>query len=220
MQLDYLAHSCFSLSRGDRKVVFDPYDSSLGYPLPSVFNADYVLVSHDHSDHNAVSSVSGPTQVIRGAARRSFGGLEIEGRLARHGTDEDSDWVVLFRLDWDGFSIAHLGDLGEPLCSENLEFLSALDILMVPVGGGHALAPDMAAELVRQVRPSIVVPMHFMTPYLAREDFPNFQDVQAFLEACRSDFPIEYYKDGRLRLDDRISPGSSSRICVLTHQMG
>ena len=50
--------------------------------------------------------------------------------------------------------------------------------------------------------------------------YRSFQDVQAFLEACRSDFPIEYYKDGRLRLDDRISPGSSSRICVLTHQMG
>jgi len=58
-----------------------------------------------------------------------------------------------------------LGDFGQPaLRPEQRETLGDVDVLFLPVGGGPTIAPDAAAALVREVRPALVVPMHFRTP--------------------------------------------------------
>jgi len=68
---------------------------------------------------------------------------------------------VIFSVEVDGVHICHLGDLGHLLTEEQLTELGPVDVLLVPIGGNFTLSPAEAAEVVSQVDPKIVIPMHF-----------------------------------------------------------
>jgi len=63
-------------------------------------------------------------------------------------------------------SVCHLGDLGHPLDDTDAEIVSSVDVLLVPVGGRTAINAVEAAEVVRQLEPRFVVPMHYAVPGL------------------------------------------------------
>jgi L-ascorbate metabolism protein UlaG (beta-lactamase superfamily) len=68
---------------------------------------------------------------------------------------------IVFAVEIDGVHICHLGDLGHLLTEEQISELGPVDVLLVPVGGGTTLTPAEAAEVVAQVGPKIVIPMHY-----------------------------------------------------------
>ena len=67
----------------------------------------------------------------------------------------------MFLFVIDGLRILHCGDLGHIPDSELIDGLGDIDVLMVPVGGKYTLPIETAIELVRQLEPKLVIPMHF-----------------------------------------------------------
>lgn len=213
-----MAHSCFVVEHEGFRVLFDPYDPVIGYPAPKVSQVDLIVVSHDHRDHNAVSSVPGKSQVVRGVARRNYGPVVVDGEVGWHSHEEESDPVALTLLEWAGRRLAHFGDLGCPLDSSQMERFKDLDLLLLPVGGGYTINGQAAAGLVKALRPRVAVPMHFQTPFLERSQFPGFSNAEPFLQACREFATVETRREGWLTVPEP-SNDSSTTVVYLQHQM-
>ena len=165
MKLKYFAHACFSLSYADGTVlVTDPYDQSVTYP-PCDIACTAALVSHDHFDHNHVESLSGEFATVKTAGEHSVGSLKITATPSFHDPEEGAlrGSNLLFRIEGEGLSVAHLGDLGHLPNEEQLSALQGLDVLMLPIGGTYTITTPQACELIRTLRPKVAVAMHFRT---------------------------------------------------------
>ncbi len=145
-------------------VVTDPYDPSLGLPALSL-KADLVTVSHDASGHNYLKGVKGQRLRIMGPGEYEVGGVFITGipMVADSSGDNGKVPNTLYVFNFDGLTVAHLGDLAFVPSQSQIENLGPVDLALVPVGGGGALTPAQAAEVISLVEPSLVVPMHYKT---------------------------------------------------------
>ena len=174
MILTWLGHSCFKMQ--DKAgpdgvtVITDPFDKETGLKLPN-YEADIVTVSHDHHDHNNVSALRGNPFVINCAGEYDVKNVLIEGIDSYHDTNNGSERGanLIFRFEIDDISVVHLGDLGQVLDSTQLEKLAGTDILLIPVGGKYTLDAQKAVEVISQIEPRIVIPMHYKTPDLKIE---------------------------------------------------
>ena len=165
MKLKYFAHACFSLSYADGTVlVTDPYDQSVTYP-PCDIPCTAALVSHDHFDHNHVESLAGEFAVVKTAGEHTVGNLKISATPAFHDPEQGAlrGSNLLFRIEGEGLSVAHLGDLGHMPNEAQLAALQGLDVLMLPIGGTYTITTEQAEELISILKPRIAVAMHFRT---------------------------------------------------------
>ena len=167
--------------------------------------ADYVCVSHEHFDHNFVAGVSGRTSVVRGCTSRQLGPAPVQGVLAHHDTQGGArkGHVTIFCVQSpQGLRICHLGDTAHPLEAEQLAEIGACDVVMVPVGGGEStLDASLALQVLAQLKPKLVLPMHFRTPFLSRALFPIIDGLEPFLKKAQAHYKIERASDGVVRLD-------------------
>ncbi|MGB3944945.1 MAG: MBL fold metallo-hydrolase, partial [Methanothrix sp.] len=169
MKITWLGHSCFKIEDGSgRVVVTDPFDEAVGYPLPKA-KADVVTVSHDHHDHNHVEAVGGRPEVVRGPGEKVAAGIRFFGTATYHDDrgGKKRGPNTIFSFEMDGVRICHLGDLGHLLGEREAAALGKVDVLMIPVGGVYTLDAEGAKKVVGQIKPKVVIPMHFMTPALA-----------------------------------------------------
>jgi L-ascorbate metabolism protein UlaG (beta-lactamase superfamily) len=163
MDIVWYGLSCFRLSeRGLASVVTDPFDSSVGLTPPRL-KADVVTVSHDAPGHNNLKSVKAERRVIQGPGEFEIGGVFVTGiaMQAEKGRKNGSKPNTLFVFEFDGLTVAHLGDLAYVPSQAQIEDLGTVHVALVPVGGGSALNPSQAAEVISLIEPSIVVPMHY-----------------------------------------------------------
>ena len=162
MRIIWHGHSCFEIRDGV-VVVTDPHDGKSIGIKPPVVKADLVLVSHEHFDHNCTRIVKGDFHVVREPGERTEKGVKIFGLPAFHDQDlggkRGKD--IVFKFVVDGVSFCHCGDLGHLLSEDQLAKLGKVDILFVPVGGIFTIDGAEAHKLVEQLRPSVVIPMHF-----------------------------------------------------------
>ena len=70
----------------------------------------------------------------------------------------------VFLFEFGGVTVCHLGDLGHVPSQSQVEALSAVDVLLIPVGGLHTIDASGAAEVISLIEPRLVVPMHYKTP--------------------------------------------------------
>ena len=171
MEITWLGHSCFRLRDRDVAVVTDPFDKSLGYELPRV-RADIVTVSHDHPHHNYAAAVKGEFKVIDSPGEYEIKSVFITGiatypsrrrRKDNGNGNGGEERNVIFVFELDGLTVCHLGDLAQVPAQTQVEALSNVDVLMVPVGGGSSLNATQAAEIISLIEPYIVIPMHYKT---------------------------------------------------------
>ncbi|HSO11785.1 MAG TPA: MBL fold metallo-hydrolase [Anaerolineales bacterium] len=171
MEITWYGHSCFRLTeRSYATVVTDPYDNkAIGYDALKL-KADIVTVSHDAPGHNHTDAVKGTSHVINGAGEFEIGGVFITGVSTdggvggkKRGRDASSRNTV-YVFDYDGITIAHLGDLQQVLTQSEIESLGTINVALVPVGGGGGLNAAKAAEVISLIEPNIVIPMHYATP--------------------------------------------------------
>lgn len=206
MEITWYGHSCFRLTeRGMATVVADPFDNkSIGY-APLRLKADIVTVSHDAPGHNHSAVVKGASHVIAGPGEFEIGGVFITGvqtdgaAAGKKGRDPVRNTLYVF--DYDGLTIAHLGDLMQVPSQTEIEALGNVNVALVPVGGGGGLNAAKAAEVISLLEPSIVVPMHYATPdvKISLESLSKFlkemglakQESQASLKVSRSSLPEE-----------------------------
>lgn len=166
MIITWQGQSCFKiqdkLGTDGLTLTTDPFDKEIGLKVPN-FEADIVTVSHDHHDHNNVSSLRGNAFIIDTAGEYDYKNILIQGIDSYHDDKkgEERGKNIIFRIEMDDLSLCHLGDLGHSLSDEQLSKLSGIDILFVPVGGKYTLDAKKAVEVVSQIEPRIVIPMHY-----------------------------------------------------------
>ena len=167
MEITWYGHSCFRLTeRNMATVVTDPYDYQITGYEPLKLKGDIVTVSHEAPGHNFASGVRGKSHVIMGPGEFEIGGVFITGvQTNDHGKRPlDEPRNTLYVFDYDGVTVAHLGDLRRVPSQMEVEALGTVDVALVPVGGGGGLSAAKAAEVVSLIEPGIVIPMHYSTP--------------------------------------------------------
>lgn len=167
MIIQYYGHSCFKITtkpagrgREDVAIFLDPFDKSIGLRPPQG-QADLVMVSHDHFDHNNVVALKGEPAVINIPGEYSVKGVNIIGLASEHGPTKDPVPNTVYILDSEDIKICHLGDLGVDLNEKQLEEINGVDILMIPIGGNYTLDAKGAVDLIKKIEPAIVIPIHY-----------------------------------------------------------
>ncbi len=159
IEIEYLGHSCFRIKAPEGRFVTDPFFEDIGYEMPKV-RADYVTISHGHYDHCNAMAVD--AEEVFADAYEFLDGAVV-GKTCYHddkkGTLRGEN--IIFRFSLDGKTLCHLGDVGEPLNPELLEFLRGTDILLIPVGGVYTITADEAKAYVDAIQPKLVIPMHY-----------------------------------------------------------
>lgn len=162
MRIRWHGHACFEVGNSVT-VVTDPHDGrSIGIRPPSV-EADVILISHDHFDHNCSRIVRGNPEVVNEHFKGEKKGVRIESLPTYHdnvrGMKRGENRVYVFLLD--GVRFCHLGDLGHELSDEQVRKLGQIDVLFIPVGGVFTLNGKSASRVVKRVEPKVAVPMHY-----------------------------------------------------------
>ena len=166
MDIQWYGHSCFRITeRGKATVVTDPFDASLGYEVPRL-KADVVTICQDMPGHNHVEAVRSPHHLIYGPGEYEIGGVFVIGVATFDPEAENPQRNVVYVLDFDGLTIAHLGNLCHVPNQSMIDALGAVDVALVPVGGSGALSSSEAAEVVSLLEPRLVVPMRYQTEAL------------------------------------------------------
>jgi len=164
MQITWYGHSCFRLRSRKGTVVTDPYGNGLGYDLPRL-RADIVTVSHKHPDHDNVKAVKGKPMIINGPGEYEIKGIFVIGIPTSQGDGQGGpksrNTMYLFNLG--GVTVCHLGDLVRVPTQWEVEELSDVDVLLIPVGGGNAIGAAKASEVISLLEPKVVIPMHYGT---------------------------------------------------------
>lgn len=182
MNIKWLGHACFLITAEDgTRILHDPYKDMLGYKMPKGLKVDYVVSSHNHSDHNYYLGLEPGFTLIDqyGLTETPFG--VFNGVLSYH--DQSSGDVrgdnAIFTYTVDGLKIAHLGDLGHKLDERQLSQLTDLDVIFLPVGGGYTIDGELGRVVANQLNPKVVIPMHYRTRALGPFGF-KFKRVEDF----------------------------------------
>lgn len=195
MQVRWFGQSAFALAGGAASVFIDPFGDmesarargmTWNYPAITAATADLLLVTHEHGDHNAVQVVSGVKQTVRSSAGTfdtPFG--NVVGIASEHdtvaGTRRGANVIYVFETG--GIRVCHMGDFGQiELRPEQKEAIGDIDLLFVPVGGMATIDGRAAAEIVEQLDPSWIVPMHYRTPAIS-----FLESVDGFLAAVKGE---------------------------------
>jgi L-ascorbate metabolism protein UlaG (beta-lactamase superfamily) len=220
MQIRWFGHSAFLIS-AERRVFVDPFSPMEGlaerglqfdYPPIEGVEADLLLVTHEHVDHNAVDVVGGSPQILRSTAGTFDSPLgEVTAVASEHddaaGTKRGPNTIFCFTLD--GLRLCHFGDFGQSgLRPEQERTIGSVDVLFLPVGGGPTVGGERAAAIVRALRPRLVVPMHFRT------DAVNFLDPpDAFLDALGAG--VERIAEDELEADQFLGTADEPTVALL-----
>jgi len=166
MEITWYGHSCFRLTeRNYATVVTDPFDHKVvGYDALKL-KADIVTVSHEAPGHNNMDAVKGSEHIIDGAGEFEIGSVFITAVQTAGGGKKTKDKArnTLYVFDYEGITVAHLGDLLEVPTQSEVEALGTVNVLLLPVGGGNSLNAAKAAEVVSTIEPNLVIPMHYAT---------------------------------------------------------
>lgn len=168
MTITWYGQSCFRIETKEGSILIDPFSKDIGLRAPRIKD-DLVLVTHEHYDHNNVDDVEGETFVIRGPGEYERKGIHVRGILSYHDTTSGSERGIntIYVIKAEEMTLCHLGDLGQPaLTDEQVEAIGDVDVLMLPVGGTYTIDAKGAVQVVSQVEPKIIVPMHYQVPGL------------------------------------------------------
>jgi L-ascorbate metabolism protein UlaG (beta-lactamase superfamily) len=177
MRVEWYGQSAFHLSAGEATVAIDPFGDmselagargmQFDYPPIEGVQAQLLLVTHEHIDHNGVEAIDGEPTILRSTAGRLQSPLgEVVAIASEHderaGTERGPNTIFVFELD--ELRVAHFGDFGQSeLREEQAEAIGAVDLLIVPVGGGPTIGAEGADAIVARLSPRWVVPMHYRT---------------------------------------------------------
>ena len=179
MEIYWSGHSCFRIKGSNTTVITDPYSPDTGYSLGQPI-ANIVTISHSHPNHSYIQGITNQPRVVSRPGEYEISNVLIIGIGSFHdgegGKNRGKNTVYL--MDIDEISICHLGDLGHVLSPEQLEEIDKVDVLLIPVGGASTINASLAAEVVRQLEPKIVLPMHYKTE-VSR---PDLEPVGRFLK--------------------------------------
>jgi L-ascorbate metabolism protein UlaG (beta-lactamase superfamily) len=183
MKIKWYGHAAFLITSDQgAKIIIDPYEpgafgGQLSYGKIKD-QVDIVLTTHDHADHNYTKDLPGTPQIVKGSGSKTAKGISMKGISTYHDPSQGSERGAntIFTLKIDNLQLCHLGDLGHLLSDKELAEIGPVDILLIPVGGFFTIDPKEATRVAEQIKPKILIPMHFKTakcgfPIAPVEDF-------------------------------------------------
>lgn len=213
MQINYLGHSCFKIKTKNTILITDPFDQYIGFSMP-LTKADIVTISHEHKDHNYLKKIEGNPFIIRAPGEYEIADISIFGLRAFHdkvkGAERGRNTIYTIRTE--EISLCHLGDLGHKLSDKQLEEVNGVDVLFIPVGGVYTIDPKEAVEVVNQVEPKIVIPMHYKSSGLDDKIFGGLATLDDFLKEIGA---LEARKENKLVISKVSLPEEMEVICLL-----
>ncbi|MDP4006989.1 MAG: MBL fold metallo-hydrolase [bacterium] len=173
MQIVWKGQACFQIgiSKGKQdqvKILIDPFEDSLGLRL-SPQEADIVLVTHSHFDHNNVKVVRGTPFVIDSPGEYEVKVVFVHGIATFHDDVQGKERGLntVYTLSAECITLCHLGDFGQKeLTPEQVEKIGQVHVLMIPVGGIYTVNGKEAGKIISQIEPNIIIPMHYALPGL------------------------------------------------------
>lgn len=204
----FYGQACIKIKGKSTSVIFDPFDPNfVGLTLPKI-SADIVCITHGHEDHNNSKSVL-PTEegkapfVINGPGEYEKLGVNVVGVSSFH---DDKDGAergknTIYNVTLDEVNFVHLGDLGQKkLSQDQVEELSNCDVLFIPVGGTYTITGKEAPDIIAQIEPKVIIPIHYKLPGLKFE----LEDVSSFLSAVGKEniAPVAKYSISREKLPE------------------
>lgn len=207
VRIEYVAHASFLIhSPGGAVVLIDPYADRvwLGYDFPKGLEADAVLVTHPHYDHDGgeFRGLSVPwdadQRVLRDPGEYRVGDIRVVGLRGKHADPYGKEFGqrnTVWVLEVGGLRIAHVGDNG-PLAADVVRGMGRVDLLMMPADRDyHILSADETSDMIAAVRPRLVIPMHYAIPELEPGDGPSdLGPLEPWLEG----------REGVVRLDGNV----------------
>ena len=211
MKAKWLGHSCFLISsKGGTRIITDPYAVGGGINYsPIEETADVVVVSHRHDDHSNVSAVQGKPEVVRGNGTKTAKDIQFKGIATYHDTSQGKQRGpnTVFCFTVDDIKLCHLGDLGHVLSPGQVSGIGAVDILFVPVGGFYTIDASIASQVCEQLKPKVVIPMHFKTPSC---DYP-IAGVDEFLKGKKN---VRKIGDSEVEFDREKLPATTEIVLL------
>ncbi|MDD2619220.1 MAG: MBL fold metallo-hydrolase [Syntrophomonadaceae bacterium] len=196
MKIRWLGHASFLIETEEKRIITDPFDEKSGYPVfPQ--EVDIATVSHEHWDHNAVHVLKGNPMIIKGAGDFGLDKIRIKGISSFHDKNQGKNrgTNTIYKIISEGLNLLHLGDLGQILTREQIREIGKVDVLFIPVGGNYTIDAKDALAIVEQIKPGIIIPMHFKTAHVTI----NLAPVEAFVcqfERCVKKPYLELSKEG------------------------
>ena len=182
MEISWRGHSCFVIRGKEKTVITDPCHPDLGYRLGQL-KADIVTISHFHPGHSYLEAIGNSPKKIRGPGEYEIGKTFITGigTFHDHKKGELRGKNTIYTFEIDDIALCHLGDLGHRLTPQLVEEIGDVDILFLPVGEVSTISLDIALEIIGQLEPRVVIPMHYQTPVFTG----NLAPLEKFLNKMR-----------------------------------
>jgi len=216
--LRWLGHAAFLLqSPGGTTILIDPF-SDIGYPMPRL-QVDAVAITHEHFDHSNARLGGKGARVIKGVqngdwvrVHEQVGDVTIHAFPTYHdgqqGRQRGKNAMLLFEVG--GLRILHVGDLGHVLTDVQAKAVGPVDVLLIPVGGFFTIDAQQATEVVRQLNPKIVIPMHYRTEAVNFRGSENLAGVEPFLVGKE----VQRLGSNTLTLDKEKLPATTTVIVM------
>jgi L-ascorbate metabolism protein UlaG (beta-lactamase superfamily) len=172
MEIFWHGHSFFEIktkeNKNQIKIAIDPFSEEIGLKVPKA-EADILLISHDHYDHNNKDTISGNYFLVDGPGEYEVKGVFVKAIKSFHDRVEGKERGenLIFLIESEDLRVCHLGDFGQKELEEKqVEEIGRVDILMIPVGGIYTISAKEAIKILEQLEPKITIPMHYSLPKL------------------------------------------------------
>jgi L-ascorbate metabolism protein UlaG (beta-lactamase superfamily) len=172
IEIKWFGHSFFQItSSSGTRIITDPF-GPMGFPMPEVW-PHVVTVGREHGNHNNVGLAKGKPIVLRGLkeGQDDWNQINLTFRdvliynvpIHQRGVPTYSGSMkgAAFVFEMDGLCILHSGDVSDPFNEDQLQLIGHVDILLQTIGGVYTIGPEGAKRIVEQLKPKIVVPMHY-----------------------------------------------------------
>jgi len=215
MNIYWYGQSFFKIEGDKSTLVTDPFDNTFGLKVPRL-SADAITISHDHPDHNSYEAIKGVGEnkpfIVSGPGEYEIKGILIQGVPSFHDDKEGASLGknTIYRIEIDGITIGHLGDLGHVLANGQVEKMEGVDILLIPVGGGSTIDAKKATEIISQLEPRIVIPMHYEIPGLKTKT--KLSDLSSF---CKEIGVCPKEKINKFKISKKDLPQDNLQVIVM-----
>ncbi len=166
MVITWYGKNCFKLQSGELVIVTDPFEKESNLS-PFRGRTDIII--------RTVASLSNNRKQPAEAFEISYPGeYEVKNvSIKGWALPGNKDLRSVYLIEFDELKIVLLGHLADENEIKNIqEYLEDADIVFVPAGGKPFIDTGVAAKLIRQLKPSLVIPTLF----------GDFKDLKPFLK--------------------------------------
>lgn len=209
MIIQWLGQSCFKIytksNQGECLIATDPFNDDGGLKMPK-FQADLVTISQNTNAHNNIGAIRGEPFVITNPGEYETKGVFVYG--IPNINNKEKIKTSLFKIISEDVAVAHLSGLTQALTDDQLDQLGNIDILLLPVGEKGNLDNKKINEIIAQIEPRLVVPMHYKLTGQKSE----LEGIESFLKNCG----LKSETMEKLKIAKKDLLGEDTRVVVLT----